>query len=427
LIAVALSTACGGVGIAAGNASLPALSKQPAPVQPKPSSITPVPWTPLMLRTSITPQPFRGSDGQSHIIYDLIFNNFSDKPVSLTKLELLDTDGRVIKTFDEHELEHSMLGLQHGSAPQQFVSGGTAVLFVNLDFAKDSDAPDLLRHRITIAHQMFGAPGIKTYEAAPTPVDKRPPIVIGPPLAGGNWLAAGGYAGAVGHRKALFCVNNKLASSQCYAIDWIRIDPTDRRSVHGDTSKNESDLAYGQSVLAVADGTISGVIDRFPDQRPNAPEGNDRFDYPEGNVIVEDIGSDLFVMYAHLKPGSVKVKEGQRVKRGAVMALVGNSGNSTSTHLHMHVMDGAHPIASNGVPYLFDSFSLVGEIKDINRCFENVASGRPQPVDAAAVAGEHKNELPREGAVVVFPEIPAPPSKPAAAPANMKPAKAPGK
>jgi murein DD-endopeptidase MepM/ murein hydrolase activator NlpD len=52
------------------------------------------------------------------------------------------------------------------------------------------------------------------------------------------------------------------------------------------------------------------------------------------------------------------VKPGDRVKRGEILGRVGNSGNSQAPHLHLHVTDGPSPIASNGLPYVFDAFTL---------------------------------------------------------------------
>jgi murein DD-endopeptidase MepM/ murein hydrolase activator NlpD len=54
------------------------------------------------------------------------------------------------------------------------------------------------------------------------------------------------------------------------------------------------------------------------------------------------------------------VKEGDRVERGDVLALVGSSGNSLAPHLHFHVMDGPLSLASNGLPYAIDSFTVTG-------------------------------------------------------------------
>ena len=65
---------------------------------------------------------------------------------------------------------------------------------------------------------------------------------------------------------------------------------------------------------------------------------------------------DVIALYAHLQPRSLKVRSGDRVRRGQVLGLVGNSGNSVAPHLHFHVMDGPSPLDSNGLPYLIDSF-----------------------------------------------------------------------
>jgi murein DD-endopeptidase MepM/ murein hydrolase activator NlpD len=48
------------------------------------------------------------------------------------------------------------------------------------------------------------------------------------------------------------------------------------------------------------------------------------------------------------------------VERGDVLALVGSSGNSLAPHLHFHVMSGKLSLASNGLPYAIDSFTVIG-------------------------------------------------------------------
>ena len=75
-----------------------------------------------------------------------------------------------------------------------------------------------------------------------------------------------------------------------------------------------------------------------------------------GNYIVEALGHHRFALYAHLHTGSLRVRTGERVHRGQVLALVGNTGNSTEPHLHFHVTSGPSPLASDGVPYVFRSF-----------------------------------------------------------------------
>ena len=75
-----------------------------------------------------------------------------------------------------------------------------------------------------------------------------------------------------------------------------------------------------------------------------------------GNSVVLQLGEDRFAFYGHLQPGSLRVKVGDRVKRGQLLGIVGNSGNSTGPHLHFHVADSPSPLAAEGVPYVIDAW-----------------------------------------------------------------------
>lgn len=168
--------------------------------------------------------------------------------------------------------------------------------------------------------------------------------------------------------------------------------------------RNESWLVYGKPILAVADGTIDGVIDKFPDQMPNKPEGDDRLAYPGGNFVVQNIGGGNYVFYAHMKPGSIKVKAGDKVTRGQELGQVGNSGNSTGPHLHMHVMDGPSPLASHGVPYVFEKFKITGEVPNVSELDDSAGRGEPLVLGKPKLTGLRYSELPKEGVVLDFVE-----------------------
>ena len=127
------------------------------------------------------------------------------------------------------------------------------------------------------------------------------------------------------------------------------------------TTKNYR--CYGAEALAVADATVAAVKDGIPE---NVPGINSRavpitLETVGGNYVILDLGSGRYAFYAHFQPGSLKVKQGDKVKRGQVLGLVGNSGNSTEPHLHFHISDGPTPLSSSGVPYAHQSFEVQGK------------------------------------------------------------------
>jgi murein DD-endopeptidase MepM/ murein hydrolase activator NlpD len=98
------------------------------------------------------------------------------------------------------------------------------------------------------------------------------------------------------------------------------------------------------------------------------------------------------------------VKAGDTVKCGQEIALVGNSGNTDRPHLHFNIADAPGVLTAHGVPYVFTKFRVDGEIADIDRSLKNYDSGEPETIKASACDGEHTQELPKAGVLVVFPE-----------------------
>ena len=109
----------------------------------------------------------------------------------------------------------------------------------------------------------------------------------------------------------------------------------DGKNFKGDGKKNEDFYAYGKEVLAMADGTVVTVVDGVPE---NVPGSVDLFFAP-GNMIVLEHAGPTYSVIAHLMPGKMRVKPGAKVKQGAVLGLVGNSGNTVEPHLHVHMQD----------------------------------------------------------------------------------------
>jgi murein DD-endopeptidase MepM/ murein hydrolase activator NlpD len=85
------------------------------------------------------------------------------------------------------------------------------------------------------------------------------------------------------------------------------------------------------------------------------------------------------------------------VRRGQLLGLVGNSGNSDAPHLHFHLMAGPLPLGSNGIPYAIDAFKIEGRVTggDLSDPYAVLL----EPVDNPA----RRNEMPADWTVVEFP------------------------
>ena len=64
-------------------------------------------------------------------------------------------------------------------------------------------------------------------------------------------------------------------------------------------------------------------------------------DYTHTNFVLVRHDDGTLGEYMHLAPSGVKVEPGQRVERGTELALSGNTGFSTTPHLHFQVMTAA--------------------------------------------------------------------------------------
>ena len=149
----------------------------------------------------------------------------------------------------------------------------------------------------------------------------------------------------------------------------------------------------------MADGTAVGTADGLPEQVPGKLPADATIQMAAGNHVVVDIGGGRFAFYAHMQPGSVRVKVGDTVKTGQVLGLLGNSGNTDTPHLHFHVMDGPSPLVANGLPYVFMGFTGQGRLTDEQLLF----TGGTVTIDKDALSGPHQNQMPLADQVVRFP------------------------
>jgi murein DD-endopeptidase len=343
----------------------------------------------------IAPTAFK-ADGKWHIVYELHLNDMDLWNYQLTRVEAIsgDSAGRSLVAYSGAELEAAMSRPgQPGATEKAKLGPGTmAVVYMWATMDTAEAVPATIRQRLTVKIGTY--PEELTVETAPIAVGQGP-VEISAPLRGDHWLAANGPSNKSGHRRALIPIDGHAAISQRFAIDWVRLRD-DGKTFQGDEKDNKNYYAYGSDALAVADGVVTEVKDGIPQNVP----GIDSRAVPitletvGGNHVILDIGGGHYAFYAHLQPGSLRVKLGDKVRRGQVLGLVGNSGNSTEPHLHFHVENGSSPLGAEGLPYSLASFEVVG------------GGWGWKPGDSKAQTEVHKNEIPLENEVVNFASAP---------------------
>jgi hypothetical protein len=349
------------------------------------------------------PRWFRGADEQIHLVYELILTNAFAVPVDLTELAVIDVDaGTVVSTLSGTSLSAATSLLGNPNQPVTSLPAGTVgVVWLDVPFPAEDDLPAHIAHRFTV-HIPPGLPLPETIvqTGGPSEVDRRPPVVLGPPVTGARWVAVGSCCDGP-HRRAVQAIDGELHLAQRFAIDFNRLD-ANNRIFAGDQARNESYPGYGQPVLAVADATVVSSVDRYLDQTPEAPTGV-TLENAEGNHVILDLGEGRYALYAHLKPGSITVQDGERVRQGQVLGELGNSGSSTGPHLHFHVMDAPSGLVADGLPYGFADFDLTGQIPPLDEAIAFVEAGEALPITAQRVGPRH-GALPLGRDVMTFPD-----------------------
>jgi hypothetical protein len=361
--------------------------------------------TPVLASVLVAPRIAPLSDGRTHLAHELELTNATDVPMTVESIEVVDpTRGAARVRLLDAEYLKGHLSLPGQKGTNTLGPGQAALVYANLDFASPAEVPGRLAHRITATTtQPKGPlPARSVEDVAATEVGRRPPMVIGAPLRGERWVAAASCCDSY-HRRAALPVNGQRYLAQRFAIDWIQLEP-DGRLVHGDPKVNESYPQFGADVLAVADATVASVRDGLPEGTPGSFPPLASLDVADGNSIVLDLGGGRYALYAHLQPRSLRVARGDRVRRGQVLARLGNTGNSDAPHLHFHVMDGPTPLGSNGVPYAIDAFEVTGQAVSASDLDDELKSGAIVPVEPAPVPARRTKELPADLAVVRFAE-----------------------
>ena len=326
------------------------VSPPPAPRQMPPDVTMTVPFPPV---------PF-SSDTVTNLGYELEISPVAEPGLRIIRAEVLDpSTGVILLTLEGdtlrqfyHPASIPLPTAQERQAGTQNLTAPRLSLWVRVAPAK---VPETLVQRLTFDGNITsGAPLIVTGGKTRILSDQKP-AVIGPPLMGNGWIAMETTTGLSHHFLTQYTQNNATTVPLRFAVDLLLIDPSTRSLVSGDWRNNSNWYGYGKEIIAVGDGTVTEVKDTIPDN----PEAG-VISSGQDNYVILDLGNSTYADYRHMMPGSIRVKVGDRVKTGAVLGRVGNSGGSLAPHLHFQISNGPN-LWSEGIPFVYRSFEVMGE------------------------------------------------------------------
>ena len=348
---------------------------------------------PINIQVPVEPIPVKGVDGKWYLVYHLFLTNFGFSDLTLKSVEISDeARGKVLTRYADKELSEyyrfrTLLPtpprseMPNGQYPRQIASGRTGVLFFWLTVDAPGAIPAALRHSFTfeanpLIKLLRGFPSDKggdmVLDNFKVAVSEDKPLVIGAPLRGGDWRCSNGPAYNTAHQ-FLGIRGGSVRIAQRFGCDFNKVDAQGNTlpNPFPDEITNKMFYGYGAEVLAVSDGVVAFVKDGIADNVPQAsgetkPAAPITRETNAGNWIAIDLGKSRYAFYAHLQPNSIRVKVGDKVRKGQVIGLLGNGGNSVGPHLHFHIgnqyaINGGDLNGNEGLPFVFDSFEIAGQ------------------------------------------------------------------
>ncbi len=146
-----------------------------------------------------------------------------------------------------------------------------------------------------------------------------------------------------------------ISQSQKNAFDLVIVDQKGQTfKTNGLT--NEDFYAFGQPLLAPCDAEVVSVVEGVKDNIP----GEMNSGQVTGNTVVLKIAANEYLLFAHFKQNSIAIKKGDLVKKGQLLGLCGNSGNSSEPHLHFHIQDKEDMFGATGIKCYFEKILVNG-------------------------------------------------------------------
>ncbi len=139
-----------------------------------------------------------------------------------------------------------------------------------------------------------------------------------------------------------------------HAYDFVITDPDGK--THQDSGDFLNDYyCFKKPVLSPVKGRVVDLTDDLPDNKVGEPDKVNNW----GNFVLIEDPRGFHVELSHFQEGSIKVKKGDWVERGAPLGNCGNSGYSPQPHIHVHVQL-TDKLGDPSVPFSWVNYMAAG-------------------------------------------------------------------
>lgn len=336
--------------------------------------------------------------GRPSVYYELHLTNFAKDTVELSSIAVLNAaDSSTISKWEDVGLrKHFMsIGKPANINASLLPPGTSGMIFIEISLPGNV-VPKSFTHQLKLNTLKNSQKTMVLITGALTDVKNKTPLILGPPLGAGAWAAVYDPLWVTGHRRVFYTVDGTARLPGRFAIDLIKLDSAGKVAA-GDENIIRNWHGYAANVLAVHDGIIASVRNDAKESPTLSGYTPVSAENATGNYISLKVGEQQYVFYEHLKPGSIRVKPGQKVTKGQVIASLGFTGQSTGPHLHLHVADKNSPLGAEGIPFAFEHYRFLGDYTD----FSNFGKMPWIPAEKRA-ADDIRNERPASNSVIEF-------------------------
>jgi hypothetical protein len=321
----------------------------------------------------------RGESGQ-HLNFDFLLENETSHRLILSSVtvSVLDERDRLIRREFVNEYSRASLellaprGLQFGRTTSSVpvVEAAKSILVFN-PFHFFAGTVPLKRLRYVFAFRTED--GRTRYRSdivvSPVPYETKTQLIL--PVKG-RVLVWDGHDYQSHHRRfdytrPPFAQRGNKTNYQRYGYDFVVVN--EQGLMHpaepsagdewypGKSDTNEVYYGFGVPIYAAGNGRVAAIHDGERDNRSfNPAELATRETAGGGNYVIIDHLNGEYSWFGHLKQGSVRVKIGQQVKQGEIIAQMGASGDSLFPHLHYELRTGVGAKQVEGLPSYFTNF-----------------------------------------------------------------------